>query len=363
MLDLMADHGELRRRLEAFAEASLTPDPVASSRMRARVLAVAHRQSSVLRADATLALVADPDVATTPTRARTWGPSRATRRAAAVLLAAALAAGAMSGVALAAQPGGGLYDARVWAETLVLPSQPRERAVAQLARLDQRLAEITAATARGDDLAAGAALAAYESIVNAAAAAAVLSDDAIAMPAIEEGIKHNIIVLDGLVDLLPADAGDAVGRALQRTIDRSTDTVDGIDDAPPNGGGGGNGPDENNSGGGGPVATGAAPTDAPKPTPTVKPTKEPRPTATAKPTATARPTATASPAATSKPAPTPRPTPEHPAPPTGGPGENGGSGPGPGSDNGEGGDSEARPTPRGQGDWRPTRRLRCRRHG
>ena len=46
MMDLMAEHGLLRRRLEAYAETRLSPDLAASSRMRARVLAVAHRQAS-----------------------------------------------------------------------------------------------------------------------------------------------------------------------------------------------------------------------------------------------------------------------------------------------------------------------------
>ena len=46
MMDLMAGHGELRRRLGAYAEARLSPDLAASSRMRARVLAVAHRQAA-----------------------------------------------------------------------------------------------------------------------------------------------------------------------------------------------------------------------------------------------------------------------------------------------------------------------------
>ena len=60
MTDLLAD-GILQRRLAAYAEARLTPDLATSSRLRARVLAVAHRQSALALADPGLALVADPD--------------------------------------------------------------------------------------------------------------------------------------------------------------------------------------------------------------------------------------------------------------------------------------------------------------
>ena len=353
MLDLMADHGELRRRLDAYAEARLTPDLAASSRMRARVLAVAHRQSSIMRADATLALVADPDEATTSTagRARSSGRARTIRRGTTLLVAAALAAGVMSGVALAAQPGGGLYGARVWAETLTLPASPRERAVAELARLDERLAEITAATARGDDGAARAALAAYEAILESAAASALLSDDAIALLTIEEGAKHNITVLSGLAAILPERASHAVEQALQRAIDRSTETVEGIDDdTPPGDGGNGIGPGDDNAGG-----NGVGPAATPDPAATPKPTKTPKPTATPKPTRTPTPTAVTEPEPTARvpPArPTPRPTPNPPNPPNppdppDPPGGGGGGNPGSGGNDAE---ERSQPTPRGQGD-------------
>ena len=351
MLDLTADHGELRRRLDGYAAARLTPDLAASSRMRARVLAVAHRQSSIARADATLALVADPGEATTSTRSRSSGRSRTVRRGATLLVAAALAAGAMSSVALAAQPGGGLYGARVWAETLTLPTSPRERAVAELVRLDERLAEITSATARGDDGAARAALAAYETILESAAASALLSDDAIALLTIEEGAKHNITVLSALAAILPDRASHALEQALQRAIDRGTETVNGIDDdTVPNGGGDGNGVGPHGNGAGG---NGAGPAATPDPTTTPKPTKEPKATDTPKATATPKPTRTPTPTAVAQPEPTahvpparptPRPTPDRPEPPGGG---GGGESTGPGgNDAGE----ESRPTPRGQGD-------------
>ncbi len=271
------------------------------------------------------------------------------RRGAALLVAAALAAGAMSSVALAAQPGGGLYGARVWAETLTLPASPRERAVAELARLDERLAEITSATARGDDAAAEAALAAYQSILESAAASALLSDDAIAMLTIEEGARHNITVLNGLVAILPDRASDAVEHALQRAIDRSTETVDGIgNDTAPNGGGSGNGPDENDAGGngGGPAAT-------PDPAATPKPTKEPKPTSR-RPSRPRRRSRPRPPLPSRRPtsAPSPPDTATYPGPaepPARGGGGGGGGGGNPGT-RGSDADEQSQPTPRGQGD-------------
>ena len=56
MIDLMAGDAELARRLTAFAETRLTPDLGATSRMRAKVLATAHRQADLTRADARLAV-------------------------------------------------------------------------------------------------------------------------------------------------------------------------------------------------------------------------------------------------------------------------------------------------------------------
>ena len=57
MIDLMAGDIRLRRRLEGYAELRLSPDLTATSRMRARVLAHAHRQADLVRADAALTIV------------------------------------------------------------------------------------------------------------------------------------------------------------------------------------------------------------------------------------------------------------------------------------------------------------------
>ena len=79
MIDLMAGDAELRRRLMAFADERLTPDLAASSRMRARVLATAHRRADLARADARLAVLSRPADAITIEDGVTPARLRATR--------------------------------------------------------------------------------------------------------------------------------------------------------------------------------------------------------------------------------------------------------------------------------------------
>ena len=338
MLDLMADRGGLRRRLDAYAEDRLSPDLGATTRMRSRVLAVAHRQSALSRSDVTLALVPDPidlpgstarpAASTTRRRVRTlW------RRSAALVLAAGLATAAVSGAALAAKPGGGLYGARVWAETLLLPMQQPERAIAELDRLHERLREIADANARGDTAAAISAVQAYQSIVAGATDDVVRSGDDVAEAALERGVANNIQVLTALIDKLPDRASQAVGAALERAIERSNDAVESI--KPGHGSGG----DGSNAGGNGdgsgepgdPNATAApAATEAPVATPTPKPTKTPKPDATPKPTAP----------------PKPEPTPKATQGDQGGGNQGGGQGPG---ENNRA-ERTPRPDPPGKGD-------------
>ena len=140
MIDLVAGDMRLRRRLEAYADLRLSPDLVTSSRMRARVLAVAHRQADLARADAALTVMHGRGITgSTPAADRLARRTRSTRarlrRSLVAMLAAALVVGGAAGTALAAQAGGVLYEPRVWIETLTLPSDPSERAVAELARL------------------------------------------------------------------------------------------------------------------------------------------------------------------------------------------------------------------------------------
>src|SRR6187549_2641054 len=112
MIDLMAGDMRLRRRLEAYAELRLSPDLTATSRMRARVLAHAHRQADLARGDAALTIV--PPSATVPaTRRRGHGIQRA---AFALVAAAALVGAMVGGAAASSGPGQAFYDARLWVE-------------------------------------------------------------------------------------------------------------------------------------------------------------------------------------------------------------------------------------------------------
>jgi cell division septation protein DedD len=314
MIDLMAGDAMLRRRLEAYAEDRLSPDLATSSRLRARVLAVAHRQADLARADASLTVLsgADPgsnrwlrDRLTAEARGARSDlpaealarrrPSSAWRRTASVVLAASLGLGLITGSALAARPGGPLYPTRIWAETLTLPTDPSERALAELERLEARLSEATAASAAGDSIGAGAALDAYESIVGQASAAAIVAGDSVASAVLETGVSRNVAVLQALSGRVPDTAGAAIDRAIERAIDRSGAAIDAIETAKPGNGGG---PTDGGGPGGRPEAT---------PKPTKAPTPEPAVTAQPTPKPTKEPTAQPTPRPTHKPKPDPTP--------------------------------------------------------
>ena len=355
MIDLLADDGGLRRRLDAFAEARLSPELAASTRMRARVLAVAHRQAALAHADGALSVVSPADAVGRMERghgtARSVPAARRHRRTirgiASVVLAAALAISLAVGTTLAARPGGALYGARLWAETLTLPSDERERVLAELERLEARLVESALAAGQGDLDGVEAALLAYETIVAQATADAIAAGDPVGLAALESGIGQDIDVLEALAGRLPDHAAAAVERAVDRAVARAETSVrdikdhpaaGGPPDAPGSNGGGGNGGAGGNGGNGGngadPGADGGeprvtpppprmpTPRPTPSPTPALSPAPTPAPTKTPKPTPTPTPTATPAPVSTPKATPTakptkaPRATPLPPAPPS-----------------------------------------------
>jgi hypothetical protein len=307
MIESMTGDAMLGRRLEAYAAARLSPDLTTSSRLRARVLAVAHRQADLARGDAALVVLprTEPSMGAAPSSARVRALRQAPRhrgrarwqRAAGVLLAAGLGIGLTSGVAFAARPAGPLYDARLWAEALALPADPSARAVAELDRLERRLGEVAAASHAGDTPGVTAALAAYEAIVDEASASAILTGDDVAAAILETGVGQNLAILRGLVAGVPADAGAAISNAVDDAIERSSDAVDKIGASRPASGG---------SDGTGKDAGGQAtdPTPRPTKTPSPEPAVVPAQTATPKP----KPTHDVPPASTPKP--TDSPTPE-----------------------------------------------------
>jgi hypothetical protein len=268
MIDLMAGDARLRRRLEAYAELRLTPDLATSSRIRARVLAVAHRHADLARADAALTIVpAATERAQVQARRRRprW------RRPLVGLLAASLAVGGAAGTVLAAKAGGALYEPRVWLETLSLPSDPSARALAELHRLEQRLEEAADALRSGDLAGAAAALSAYETILEQASAAAIAAHDDVAAAVLQAGVGHNLDVLRALILVVPDRAGSALEHVVQRAIERSDGAIQKIDrgQADPSGGAGGSGGQD--------AKSTRAPTPEPTPRPTKKPANEPPP--------------------------------------------------------------------------------------
>jgi hypothetical protein len=202
---------ELARRLEAYAQARLSPDPASVARIRARVMLQARTQ-----------LVAPPVAAATPEPTPIgWGRSaRRLRRGAAILLAAALSLGAMGGAAFAAQPGGPLYGARLWVEAATLPSDPAARTAADLNRLEARLVEVMRATRDGNEDAIAAALAAYQAVVDDALGAAGTNDALLAK--LEEVLGKHLTVLNGLLDKVPEQAR----KGIENAIDKSDNALD-----------------------------------------------------------------------------------------------------------------------------------------
>ncbi len=330
MLDTTMDESDLAGRLGAYAEARLTPDLTTSARLRARVLAGAHRQAALTRADAALAIVPrdariDPRAAR-PGRSVRRGPVR-WRTVSALALASALGIGLVGTVTAA--PGGALYPARLWTETLTLPGDPSARAVAQLERMHQRLQEAAAAAQDGDIGAATAAIAAYASILDETSADALVAGDAVATAALEAGMRRDIAVLQALDGTLPSTvARGRIADAIDRAIARSDELGQIIDGARSGGasgasggasspgggdGPGGNGPGGNGPGGNDPSGKGNG-GNGPRPTAGVTPAPDDHP---GNAHGQATPGPVAEPTKTAKPDPTPK-TDDRSAPPPGG---------------------------------------------
>ncbi|HET7495679.1 MAG TPA: hypothetical protein VFJ80_09525 [Candidatus Limnocylindrales bacterium] len=283
-IELLPGDAALVRLLHAYAETRLTPDLAASSRIRARVLAVAHRRAELAGADTSRALLS---AATThaPTSAPRTAPHRRGRRLAVGLLAAAVAVGGATGVAMASQAGGPLYPTRLWSETLTLPVDPSARAVAQLDRLERRLAEATAAARVSDVAAIRMAIEAYQDILEEAAWSAEAAGDDVAAAIIETGVGQNLSILQALTDSVPSAATDAIRHAIERSgtaIDRVRGIAPGPSQGrPPTPAAGQEPPKTGGNDAGAPAPTAApaaAPTPKPEPSrPPKKPDPEPTP--------------------------------------------------------------------------------------
>lgn len=301
---------EIERRLESYARARLSPDPLAIARVRARVMREAR-----LQADLPRLTVLGP-----PTARRIRRP--VARRLSMAFLAAAVWLGVAAGSIFAAQAGGPLYPARMWLEQATLPGEPAARAAAELTRLDTRLADALAAAARGDTGAVQTALDAYGQIADEmlAGAAGNATLESIIAAALDKHVAVLGEVAARLADKGNAPAADAVEASIARAIDHNQDVIDRLESTKPAAGTGGQAGGASGSGGGQPSNAGGddpKATRTPKPTPndTLKSTQDPAPNKPA-----SEPTANPTPEPTIKP--TPKAT-SHPTPPEQAPRGNG----------------------------------------
>lgn len=273
---------EVYRRLDAFAQLRLAPDAVAMARMRSTLVAEAARLADARLTRGQLAGASLPADPVSHARERAWSISRRRAgRTAGGLLAAALTVGLAVGSVAAAEAGGPLYGTRLWVETMLLPTGAAERADAQVARLDERLAEVRSSLAGEDPGATSAALTAYASILTDLERQA-MADPAVA-DRVRDDVQRHLAVLEALVGRVPAQAQGALLLALDRS-DSALERLDGAGTGrPENPGSNGIGPGAPGGANGNPgrAPQGNPPTDkpgktaAPKPESTAKPTKAP----------------------------------------------------------------------------------------
>jgi hypothetical protein len=247
-------HGELERRLEAYAAARLSPDPSRMAIVRAAVMAQARHPLD----ESTLVQAGRP------------GFFGGWRRATVALAAASLAGLLLGGTAFAtSRAGAPLYGVRIWLEAATLPVDRDARAAAELSRLQSRLGDVADAAARGDGSAVSAALAEYRLSVESALATAGEEHDLLARLEIE--LMRHRVVLASLLGFVPSNAQDAI----QQVMDRDQHALDAIRQHGRPGSNGQGAPEEKPGAGGGPAQ--------PTPKPATQPTPPARPEPTARP--------------------------------------------------------------------------------
>ncbi len=273
---------DLLARLETYADARLTPDPAGLARMRASVVAEARARSRTTSRRSVDRLPLFGGVFSVRWRRPVLGVVGAT------FLIVALAGGALAG----SVPGGPLYGARLWLETVTLPGDPDARTDAEIARLENRLEEAASAAAEGDGPAVSAALQAYRDTIDVTLALA--GDDLTREERLQTVLEQHRIVLETLVTVLdtPGQAADAIkgviGRnaeTIERIVNQTTPAGSGNPNAPgqsePPGQGGGNpnapGQSEPPGQGGTNSAPASPPGQSGSTAPTPKPSKSPKP--------------------------------------------------------------------------------------
>ena len=201
---------EVERRLEAYADARLSPGATATTRMRTAVMQVAHRQAAFAQADASARLAETASGA--GAGGRTAGIRRAWRHPFALVLAACLVVGIVASSVFGSAAGGPLYATRLSIEEANLPADLVARARAEVDRLDARLAEAQHASIAGDAPATTAAFNAYTTIVVEASAGT--AGDKPASAVIVVGLTRQVVVLTAMTGSVPAASRAAAQQAL-----------------------------------------------------------------------------------------------------------------------------------------------------
>jgi phage baseplate assembly protein W len=211
--DVHDDHpgaNELAGRLEAYASVRLSPKRAAARRVRAAVVEEARMRAL------------ETTIGSMPHR-HARGPSRIV----ALLLAAALTLATAAAVSAASTPGGPLYGARIWLDTVSLPANADARALERIRQIEDRLLDAELAAASGDQNAIAAAIEAYRAAV--ASALDEVGTDADHLVRLEAALGLHVAVLEALVNHVPEAAADGINRALEA----SQNAVNAIDKATP----------------------------------------------------------------------------------------------------------------------------------
>jgi hypothetical protein len=211
-MDQTTDPGEreLERRLDAYADARLTPTDSTTSRMRTSVMTAAHRRAALIEADATFD-AADETPTALAAKRRAAGRGGWKRPLMAVF-AGCLTLSILGVTTVAARPGGPLYAARLWTEMQNLPADLMARAEAEVQRLQDRIDEAQQAISAGDGPGTAAAMDAYTHIVVEAADGS--DGNAAAASTIEVRLTIHVRVLSVMVTAVPVPARAAVEEAL-----------------------------------------------------------------------------------------------------------------------------------------------------
>jgi len=194
--------------LDAYCETRLAPRGAVLARIRANVLAEAASTA------ATIAVANRPRLVEPHTTRPRWSLApRFSRAVFGLGFAAALMLGTSAAV-MAAPPGSPFYNARVFLETIALPTQADARLARHEELIQERLDEAEDAAARGDTVALAAALAAYQSEVDAATDD--IGTDQTRLAHLEVELAKHASVLTALAARLPEES------SIEHAIDTSS---------------------------------------------------------------------------------------------------------------------------------------------